>query len=102
MIALRIANNMIQNNLLREKNILVSTDSPAKRGFKHISAHVVDAAGANTGKRLTKASSVATYDTDNTRQILKASGGLEDCATTAKHVGKDEESLRNSNIHQGV
>ncbi len=80
----------------------MSTAEPTKRGFKHISAHVVDAAGANTGKRLTKASSVATYDTDNTRQILKASGGLEDCATTTNHPGKEEESIRNSNMHQGV
>ena len=58
MIALRIANNMIQNNLLRENKITVDESLNVENGEKtHV--HI----NKNLNKRLTKASSVATYDT---------------------------------------
>lgn len=79
MIALRIANNMIQNNLLMtRKTTIEQTEYLEKPGTKYIEVQ------RNLTKKLTKASSVATFDTQHTHQthhFLKASGALEDHMT---------------------
>ena len=67
MIALRIANNMIQSNLLHKKNIVIDEDkeicdrivvSPRGDITRFIKVN------KDMNHRLTKASSVATYDTN--------------------------------------
>ena len=58
MIALRIANNMIQNNLLMtRKTTIEQTEYLEKPATKYIQVQ------RNLTKKLTKASSVATFDT---------------------------------------
>ena len=76
MIALRIANNMIQNNLLMTQKVQIEeTEFFENHKTQYIKVE------QNLNKKLTKVSSAATYDTQHTQQthqILRASGGLDD------------------------
>lgn len=76
MIALRIANNLIQNNLLREKNVTI--DEPEGTKHKNDTTYIKVTKEFKFGKKLTKTSSVATYDTNQTHQILRASAAVLD------------------------
>lgn len=61
-IALRIANNLIQNNLLREKNVKI--DGPEAQRNLNDTTYIRINREIKIGKKLTKASSVATYETN--------------------------------------
>lgn len=82
--ALQIANNMIQSNLLHEKNILVDdappTPTPLNHQQKIANKTYIHLDGTRPQKGLTKASSMQTYDLSHTTHPiqLKASGILQD------------------------